>query len=70
MAKRRGAWPANHMCEVFGVSRSGCNAWLVRPRTLGGLDDEVLGAQVRRSLIDGDRTDGARQVWRDVSNSE
>ena len=70
MAKRRGAWPANHMCEAFGVSRSGFYAWLVRPRSLCGLDGEALGAQVRHSLIDGDRTYGARRVWRDFSNSD
>jgi putative transposase len=31
VAKHRGAWPVNLMCEALGVSRSGFYAWLVRP---------------------------------------
>ena len=66
VAKHRGAWPVNLMCEALGVSRSGFYAWLVRPRSQRSLDDEVLGAQVRHSFIGSDRTYGARRVWRDV----
>lgn len=66
VAKHRGAWPVNLMCEALGVSRSGFYAWLVRPRSQRSLDDEMLGAQVRHSFIGSDRTYGARRVWRDV----
>jgi putative transposase len=66
VAKHRGAWPVNLMCEALGVSRSGYYAWLVRPRSRRSLDDEVLGGQVRNSFIASDRTYGARRVWHDI----
>ncbi len=66
VAKHRGAWPVNLMCEALGVSRSGFYAWRSRPRSRRSLDDEVLGAQVRSSFIGSDRTYGARRVWHDV----
>ena len=66
VAKHRGAWPVNLMCEALGVSRSGFYAWLMRPRSQRSLDDEVLGGQVRNSFIASDRTYGARRVWHDV----
>mgnify|MGYP001185025388 CR=1 FL=1 len=66
VAKHRGAWPVNLMCEALGVSRSGFYAWLVRPRSRRSLDDEVLGSQVRNSFVASDRTYGARRVWHDV----
>lgn len=46
VAKHRGAWPVNLMCEALGVSRGGFYAWLTRPRSRRSLSDEVLGAQV------------------------
>lgn len=66
VAKHRGAWPVNLMCEALGVSRSGFYAWLTRPRCQRSLDDERLGAQVRQSFVASDRTYGARRVWHDV----
>ncbi|EHR72088.1 transposase [Burkholderiales bacterium JOSHI_001] len=66
VAKHRGAWPVNLMCEALGVSRSGFYAWRSRPRSRRSLDDEALGAQVRSSFIGSDRTYGARRVWHDV----
>ncbi len=66
VAKHRGAWPVNLMCEALGVSRSGFYAWRSRPRSQRSLDDEVLGTQVRNSFIGSDRTYGARRVWHDV----
>ena len=45
VAKHRGAWPVNLMCEALGVSRGGFYAWLTRPRSQRSLSDEVLGAQ-------------------------
>ena len=66
VAKHRGAWPVNLLCEALGVSRSGFYAWLVRPTSLRSKADEVLGAQVRQSFIGSDRTYGARRVWHDV----
>jgi len=66
VAKHRGAWPVNLMCEALGVSRSGFYAWLTRPRSQRSLDDEVLGARVHQSFVASDRTYGARRVWHDV----
>jgi len=66
VAKHRGAWPVNLMCEVLGVSRSGFYAWLTRPRSQRSVDDEVLGARVHQSFVASDRTYGARRVWHDV----
>jgi len=66
VAKHRGAWPVELMCEALGVSRSGFYAWLTRPRSRRGVDDERLGRHVRQSFLGSDRTYGARRVWRDV----
>ncbi len=66
VAKHRGAWPVNLMCEALGVSRSGFYAWLARPRSRRSLDDDVLGSQVRNSFVASERTYGARRVWHDV----
>ncbi|MGC4398147.1 IS3 family transposase [Hydrogenophaga sp. T2] len=66
VAKHRGAWPVNLMCEALGVSRGGFYAWLTRPRSRRSFSDEVLGAQVHQSFVRSDRTYGARRVWHDV----
>jgi hypothetical protein len=36
IAKHRGIWPADWLCEALGVSRGGFYAWLTRPRSRGG----------------------------------
>lgn len=66
VAKHRGAWPVNLMCEALGISRSGFYAWLDRPRSRRSLEDDVLGARVHQSFVASDRTYGARRVWHDV----
>jgi putative transposase len=33
IAKHRGVWPAEWLCEALGVSRGGFYAWLTRPRS-------------------------------------
>ena len=33
IAKHRGVWPADWLCEALGVSRGGFYAWLTRPRS-------------------------------------
>ena len=66
VAKHRGAWPVESLCEALGVSRSGFYAWLGRPRSARSLADEVLGAKVFQSFVASDRTYGARRVWHDV----
>src|ERR1700704_6401585 len=49
IAKHRGIWPADWLCEALGVSRGGFYAWLTRPRSQRSRSDEELGAKVRAS---------------------
>ena len=66
VAKHRGVWPVNLICESLGISRSGFYAWLSRPRSHRSLVDEALFPLVRQSFMGSDRTYGARRVWHDV----
>ena len=66
IAKHRGAWPVNLMCEALGVSRGGFYAWLTRPPSQRSRQDEKLSVKVRQSFLRSDRTYGARRVWHDV----
>jgi len=66
IAKHRGAWAVNLLCDALGVSRIGFYAWLTRPRSARSLSDEILGAKVYQSFVGSDRTYGARRVWHHV----
>jgi putative transposase len=66
IAKHRGIWPAEWLCEALGVSRGGFYAWLTRPRSERSRSDEELGMKVRTSFLASDRTYGARRVWHDL----
>src|SRR5262249_43210471 len=66
IAKHRGIWAVDWMCEALGVSRGGFYAWLTRPRSQRSRSDEELGAKARASFLASDRTYGARRVWRDL----
>jgi putative transposase len=66
VAKHRGIWPAEWLCEALGVSRGGFYAWLTRPRSQRSRSDEDVGAKVRASFLASDRTYGARRVWHDL----
>jgi putative transposase len=66
VAKHRGVWPADWLCEALGVSRGGFYAWLTRPRSRRSRSEEELGAKVRASFLASDRTYGARRVWHDL----
>jgi len=66
IAKHRSIWPVAWLCDALDVSRSGFHAWLTRkPSKRSQVDDEI-GAKVRASFINSDRTYGARRVWHDV----
>ena len=67
VAKHRGIWAVDWMCEALGVSRGGFYAWLTRPRSKRSRDDEELGGKVRASFLASDRTYGARRIWRDLA---
>jgi putative transposase len=66
IAKHRHVWPVSWLCAVLGVSRSGFHAWLNRPVSARAAYDEKIGAVMRKSFKDSDRTYGARRIWRDV----
>jgi putative transposase len=66
IVKHRGLWPTAWLCEALGVSRGGFYAWLTRPRSSRAQRDEVLGAKIRTSFVQSDRTYGARRVWHDL----
>ena len=66
IVKHRGSWPTAWLCEALGVSRGGFYAWLTRPRSQRAYRDEVLGAKIRTSFLQSDRTYGARRVWHDL----
>ena len=66
VAKHRGAWQVNLMCEALGVARLGFDEWLPRPRSRRSLSDNVLGTQVHQSFVRSGRTYVARRVWHDV----
>jgi putative transposase len=66
IAKHRGIWPADWLCEALGVSRGGFYAWLTRPRSRRSRSNDELGAKVRASFLASDRTYGSRRVWKDL----
>jgi putative transposase len=66
VAKHRGVWPTDWLCEALGVSRGGFYAWLKRPPSARARSDEGLAVKVRQSFVASDRTYGARRVWHDV----
>ena len=66
VAKHRGICPVEMTCRALDVSRSGFYAWLTRPPSRRAQDDERVGAVVRRSFLESDRSYGARRVWLDV----
>ena len=66
VAKHRGIWPVEWLCEALGVSRSGFYAWSTRPVCARARTDAVLSAAVRSSFLLSDRTYGARRVLPDV----
>jgi putative transposase len=66
IVKHRGLRPTAWLCEALGVSRGGFYAWLTRPPSHRARRDEVLGAKIRVSFRQSDRTYGARRVWHDL----
>jgi putative transposase len=66
IAKHRGIWPADWLCEALGVSRGGFYAWLTRPRSQRSRSNEELGVKVRASFLASDRTRGARRLGHDM----
>jgi putative transposase len=66
VAAHRSICPVPWQCAALGVSRWGFHAWLSRPPSNLAVADEKMAPQVRSSLLESDRTYGARRVWHDV----
>src|SRR5471030_632617 len=49
VAKHRGVWPAAWLRGALGVSRSGFQEWLTRPRSGRSRSDEVLSERSARA---------------------
>ena len=56
IAKHRGTWPVDVLCEAFGVSRSGFYAWRYRAPSRRARTDEAILVSVRASFRQSDRT--------------
>jgi putative transposase len=66
IAKHRGAWRTQAMCEALGVSRGGFYDWMQRPESCRNQQNRELLVQVRASFEQSDRTYGSPRVWRDL----
>ena len=69
VAKHRGIWPVDVLCEALGVSRSGFYAWRTRgPSRRATIDAQILGT-IRVSFQVTDGTYGARRMLDDVRDA-
>jgi putative transposase len=66
IAKHRGVWRTNEMCEALGVSRGGFYEWMRRPESTRAKVDRHLVVHIRTSFEQSDRTYGSPRVWRDL----
>jgi len=66
IAKHRGVWRTNEMCEALGVSRGGFYEWMRRPESTRSQVDRHLVVHIRTSFEQSDRTYGSPRVWRDL----
>jgi putative transposase len=69
VAKHRGTWPVDVVCEALGVSRSGFYAWRTRPMSARARCDEQILLTIRASFLLSDRTYGARRMVDDVRDA-
>ncbi len=69
VAKHRGIWPVDVLCEALGVSRSGFYAWRTRPLSVRARTDALILVAIRSSFALSDRTYGARRVLGDVQDA-
>ena len=66
IARHRGVWPTQWMCETLDVSRGGFYEWLRRSPCEHARTDVQLTAQIRASFAQSDSTYGVRRVWEDL----
>ncbi len=69
VAKHRGIWPVDVLCEALGVSRSGFYAWRTRPVSRRVRTDAQILATIRTSFALSDRTYGARRMVAEVQDA-
>lgn len=69
VARHRGTWPVNVMCEALGVSRSGFYAWRRRGQSRRARTDAQILVTVRSSFVLSDRTYGVRRMLGDVRDA-
>jgi putative transposase len=69
VAKHRGTWPVDVLCEALGVSRSGFYAWRTRPGSERSRMDAEILVTVRSSFLLSDRTYGARRILGDIRDA-
>jgi putative transposase len=69
VAKHRGTWPVQTLCEALGISRSGFYAWRTRAPSRRAVTDAQILLEVRRSFLLSDRTYGARRILDDVRDA-
>ena len=60
--RRRNQYPVRMMCRVLKVSRSGYDAWRVRPESQRAKTDRELIKRIRRIHIDSDGVYGAPKI--------
>src|SRR5258708_34196701 len=66
IAKHRGIWPVDVLCEALGVERSGFYAWRDRPPGTRARTDAAILETIRASCGLSDATYGARRMLPDV----
>ena len=66
IARHRGIWQTQRMCQSLGVSRGGFYEWLTRPESCRSRENRQLLVQIRTSFEQSDRTYGSPRVWRDL----
>lgn len=69
VARHRGTWPVEVMCEALGVSRSGFYAWRRRPPSERTRTDTAILATIRASFVLSDSTYGARRMLDEVRDA-
>ena len=69
VAKHRGTWPVDVLCEALGLSRSGLYAWRPRPLSQRTRVDALILVDLRASFLMSDRTYGARRLVDDVRDA-
>ena len=69
IAKHRGTWPVDVLCESLGISRSGFYAWRRRPPSERTRSDAAILATIRASFVLSDSTYGVRRMLDEVRDA-